>query len=89
MMNAGYLVPWPKGFFNANGGDELNLLIAATVVALASTGPGRFSLDHSIGWNNNLSSVWWGVGVAAAALAVSFLTFTVGSRRPKVAEMPV
>jgi putative oxidoreductase len=72
-----------------NGGYEFHLLIAATAVALAAIGPGRFSLDHVTGWDDNLSGVWWGVGIAAAALAVSFLALTIGRRRPKVAEMPV
>jgi putative oxidoreductase len=88
MLNAVYLVHWPKGFFVGNGGYEFNLLIAASAVALAAIGPGRFSLDHVIGWDDNVSGVWWGVGVAGLAIALAFLTLTVGRRRPKVAEMP-
>ena len=88
MMNAVYLIHWPKGFFTANGGYEFNLLIAASAVALAAIGPGRFSIDHAIGWDRNISGVWWGVGVAGAAILISFLTLTVGRRRAKVAEAP-
>jgi putative oxidoreductase len=88
MMNAVYLIHWPKGFFNANGGYEFNLLIAASAVALAAIGPGRFSIDHAIGWDDNISGVWWGVGVAGAATLVSFLTLAVGRRRGRVAEAP-
>jgi len=88
MMNAVYLIHWPKGFFTANGGYEFNLLIAASAVALAAIGPGRFSIDHVIGWDSNISGVWWGVGVAGASILISFLTLTVGRRRAKVAEAP-
>lgn len=88
MLNAIYVIHWPKGFFNGNGGYEFNLLIAASAVALAAIGPGRFSIDRAIGWDDNISGVWWGVGVAGAAILVSFLTLTVGRRRATVAEAP-
>jgi putative oxidoreductase len=88
MLNAVYLVHRPNGFFNSNGGYEFNLLIAATAVALAAIGPGRFSIDHALGWDDNLSGFWWGVGVAGAALVAAFLTQTVGRRRPRAVEMP-
>ena len=88
MLNAIYVIHWPNGFFNGNGGYEFNLLIAASAVGLAAIGPGRFSIDHAIGWDDNISGVWWGVGVAGAAILVSFLTLTVGRRRATVAEAP-
>jgi putative oxidoreductase len=88
MLNAIYVIHWPKGFFSGNGGYEFNLLIAASAVALAAIGPGRFSIDHALGWDDNISGVWWGVGVAGAAIVVSFVTLTVGRRRAKVAEAP-
>jgi putative oxidoreductase len=88
MLNAVYTVHWPKGFFVAKGGYEFNLLIAASAVALAATGPGRFSIDRAIGWDDNISGLWWGLGVAGAAVVVAFLTLTVGRRRPKVAAAP-
>jgi putative oxidoreductase len=88
MLNAIYVIHWPNGFFNGNGGYEFNLLIAASAVGLAAIGPGRFSIDHAIGWDDNISGVWWGVGVAGAAILVSFLTLTVGRRRAKAAEAP-
>lgn len=88
MINAVYLVHWSKGFFVANGGYEFNLLIAASALALAAIGPGRFSLDRAIGWDDNISGVWWAVGVAGLALVAAFLTLTAGRREPKVAELP-
>src|SRR6266511_5578813 len=88
MLNAIYVIHWPKGFFNGNGGYEFNLLIASSAFSLAAIGPGRFSIDHTLGWDDNISGVWWGVGVAGAAILVSFLTLTVGRRRATVAEAP-
>ena len=75
------LVHWQKGFFNGAGGYEFNLLIAAAAVALAATGGGRFSLDRALGWADNLSGVWWGVGVLAAGVLLALFTITVGRRR--------
>ena len=88
MLNAVYLVHWPKGFFNTNGGYEFNLLIASTAVALATIGPGRFAIDRAIGWDDNISGLWWGVGILGVAIAVVFTTLTIGRGRPTVAEMP-
>jgi putative oxidoreductase len=88
MINAVYLIHWPKGFFTANGGYEFNLLIASAAIALAATSPGRFAIDRAIGWDDNISGLWWGLGVLAAAVVVGFTTLTVGRRRPTVAAMP-
>jgi putative oxidoreductase len=69
-------VHWPNGFFNGSKGYEFNLSLIAATVAVAATGPGRFSLDRLIGWDDNLSGLWWGVGVLFAATlgAASVLT---------------
>lgn len=59
-------VHWANGFFNSSGGYEFNLLIVATAIGLATTGPGEISVDHLIGWA--LAGPAWGlsaVGVAA------------------------
>jgi putative oxidoreductase len=75
-------VHWPNGFFNGSKGYEFNLSLIAATVAVAATGPGRFSLDRLIGWDDNLSGLWWGVGVLVAATlgAASVLT-TMRTRR--------
>jgi len=68
MLVAIAAVHWKNGFFNANGGYEFNLLIAATSIALAITGPGEFSIDNLIGLT--LAGPAWGLavlGVAAVA----------------------
>jgi putative oxidoreductase len=74
MLNAIESVHWKNGFFNGNGGYEFNLLLLTVAVSVTATGPGRFSLDHALGWHDNLSGLWWGVGVLAAAVAVSLVT---------------
>jgi putative oxidoreductase len=86
MLNAIFVVHWRNGFFNGNGGLEFPLTLATVAVAVAATGPGRFSIDRIIGWDDNLSGVWWGVGVAAAALAISFVTVTVLRHRQAMQE---
>jgi putative oxidoreductase len=78
MMVAVWTVHKAKGFWNGNGGYEFNLLIVAAGAALAGTGPGRFSLDRAFGWDDNLSGVWWGVGVLAAGVVITFVLLTLG-----------
>jgi putative oxidoreductase len=80
MLNAIAVVHWPKGFFNANGGLEFPLQLAAIAIAVSAIGPGRFSLDRAFGWDDNLSGVWWGAGVLVAASVISVLALTVGRR---------
>lgn len=43
------LVHLPKGFWNARGGLEFPLSLAAGVAAIAGTGPGAASLDATLG----------------------------------------
>ncbi len=48
MLGAWFFIHAPNGIFVENGGFELVFVLAASAVALAVTGPGRFSLDHLI-----------------------------------------
>lgn len=61
-------VHWRNGFWNTGGGFEFNLLIWTVAVAVAATGPGRFSIDRLIGWDDNLSGLWWGLGVLVVSI---------------------
>jgi putative oxidoreductase len=81
MINAITLVHWSKGFFNGNGGFEFPLTLLTVAVAVAATGPGRFSVDRALGWDDNLSGVWWGIGVLGAAVLISFVTQAVFRKR--------
>ena len=84
MLTAIGVVHWPKGFWNSAGGYEFNLLLLTVAVAVAATGPGRFSVDRAIGWDDNISGAWWALGVAAAAAVISFATVNVFRRRERV-----
>jgi putative oxidoreductase len=77
-------VHFAKGFWAGNGGYEYNLLIWAGAVAVAATGPGRFSLDHAFGWDN-LCGARWGAGVAIGAVVIAFLILTLGRKTPEPA----
>ena len=88
MLNAIFVVHWRNGFFNGNGGIEFPLALASAAVALAATGPGRFSIDRLIGWDDNISGLWWGVGVAGVALAISAVTVTIVRNPERLREVP-
>ena len=79
MLNAIGSVHWKNGFWNSAGGYEFPLVMLAAAVAVAATGPGRFSADRLIGWDATLSGLWWGIGVLAAAIVIAGLTLA--SRR--------
>ena len=58
-------VHWSNGFFNGSGGYEFNLLIIASAIALAATGPGEMSIDNLAGWN--LAGLQWGLAALGAS----------------------
>jgi putative oxidoreductase len=78
-------VHWKNGFWAGNGGYEYNLLIWTVAVSVAAVGPGRFSVDHALGFAGNLSGVWWGVGVLAASLAGGLLVLATRETQPEPA----
>ena len=84
MVTAVGTIHWSKGFFNGNGGYEFNLLLLAVALAVSGTGPGRFSLDRAIGWDDNLGGAWWIVAVAAAVAVTGFVTLNVVRRRERL-----
>jgi putative oxidoreductase len=74
-------VHWSNGFFNARGGYEFNLLIAATAIALAITGPGEFSIDHLAGWT--LAGPAWGLGALGISAAAAGSVLALRKPRPE------
>jgi putative oxidoreductase len=80
MLNAIVSVQWRNGFWNAKGGYEYNLTLWSVAVAISAIGPGHFSLDRLAGLDDNISGLWWGVGVAALSVVVSAFTLTLGRR---------
>jgi putative oxidoreductase len=85
MINAIRSVTFKKAFMF---GSELELIYLTIAVSLAAIGPGRFSIDRAIGWDDDLSGVWWGVGALGVAIVVSFLTLTLGRSRPVEQQEP-
>jgi hypothetical protein len=69
-------------------GSELEIAYLTIAVSLAAIGPGRFSIDRAIGWDDNISGLWWGVAALGAALVVSILTLTLGRTRPMSEQEP-
>jgi putative oxidoreductase len=55
-----------NGFFNTNNGFEYNLVLAATVFALAGIGPGAWSLDNA--FNIGLTGTDWALAALGAGL---------------------
>src|ERR687889_2242641 len=84
MLTAVGVVHWSKGFFNTNGGFEFNLALLAIALAVTATGPGRFSVDRGIGWDDNISGLWWAVGVAVAAALITWVNLNVVRRRERL-----
>jgi putative oxidoreductase len=84
-------VHWKNGVFAMNGGYEYNLVLWTVAVAVAATGPGRFSLDAALGWADNLSGLWWGVGVLAGSLIGGgiVLASREAQPEPEAAEAPL
>jgi putative oxidoreductase len=76
------LVHWGNGFFNTSGGYEFNLLIAASAIALAFTGPGEISIDDLAGWN--LAGIEW--GLAALAISAATAGSVLALRKPPPAQ---
>ncbi len=67
------LVLGQKGFWNANGGVEFPLSLAAGVVALAGTGSGSASLDAALGlsYSAEVRGLLIAVGVLGAIVALA------------------
>jgi putative oxidoreductase len=85
MLNAIGSVTFRRAFML---GSELELTYLVIAVALAAIGPLRFSLDRAIGWDDNISGVWWGVAVLASAAVVSLITLTLGRTKPAAQAAP-
>jgi putative oxidoreductase len=86
MLNAIATVHFSNGFWNGGGGYEFNLTLLTVAVALAATGPGRFSMDRALGWDDNLSGLRWGLGVLVAAALVSCATVLLARRRQRLSQ---
>jgi putative oxidoreductase len=82
MVVAVATVHWRNGLWSGDGGYEYNLVLWTAAIAVAASGPGRFSLDGALGWVDNTSGVWWGVGVLVVSLVGGALVMTL--REPQL-----
>src|SRR5947199_7908404 len=73
MLNAIFVVHWRNGFFNSNGGVEFPLTLAPVPVAVAATGPGRFSIARLRGWDAQHPGLGSVDGAARAVLCAVLL----------------
>jgi putative oxidoreductase len=65
MLVAAWTVHRANGFFIVQEGWEYNLVLAVSAVAVATLGPGRFSLDHLIFGADYPLDGWTGLLIAA------------------------
>ena len=80
MLVAAWTVHRHNGFFIVKEGWEYNLILAVTAVAVATTGPGKLSLDYQIfgpqlfhpGWHGLLGSLLLGLGGALGQLVLFY-----------------
>ena len=67
MVAAIITVHGSNGFFNQEGGAELNLLLIAALFALTAAGPGTISLDAAL--SLDLAGFGWALGALAVGVA--------------------
>jgi putative oxidoreductase len=77
MLNAIVSVHLSKGFWNTKGGFEFPLTIATVFTAIGFSGPGRFSVDRSLGVH---TSWQWGVGALAVGCFSGITTLFLRAR---------
>lgn len=82
MVVAVATVHWRNGIWAGNGGYEFNLVLWAVAIAVAAAGPGRFSVDHAVGWVDNIAGVWWGLGVLVVSFLAAAAVLTLRERQP-------
>jgi putative oxidoreductase len=84
MLVAGLLAHRPNGFFVFRDGYEYVMVLAVTSVALATLGPGRFSVDSALG----ITVTGWaggGIALGVAVIATAGLLATFWRPRPEAA----
>jgi putative oxidoreductase len=83
MLVAAWTVHRPNGFFIVKEGWEYNLVLAVSAVAVATVGPGRFSLDWLI-FGHNWCDGWAGLAVSVGLGLVGGIGQLVIFYRPPV-----
>ncbi|MFN2617467.1 MAG: DoxX family protein [Thermoleophilaceae bacterium] len=78
MVTAIRKVHWPNGLWNASSGYEYNLTLIAGLAALIDGGPGKPSVDESLGIH--CTGPGWTVAALTAGVAGSMLAIELGGR---------
>jgi putative oxidoreductase len=73
MLTAVLVVHLRNGYFVVHGGFEYPFVLGTCTAAIAVLGPGRYSIDHALGWSL-YGWKWFAVAVGGGAF-VSLLTF--------------
>lgn len=89
MVVAAWTVHRKEGFFIVGGGWEYNLVLAAVAVAVATTGPGRFSIDRllELDWATVRPAL--GLGLSLGLGLVGGVALILGCYRPPAPEPAV
>jgi putative oxidoreductase len=88
MATAIRTVHFKNGPWVTNGGYEYNLVLIATMVALADVGPGEFSLDHALGLEVKGPLVALGALVGGVGAATLLTRPTEEPAAPASTEIP-
>ena len=72
MLVAQTTVHAKNGFYARQNGVEVGLMYAAGALALAGSGYGELSLDHVLGWDENLRNALFTALVLAGGLAAGY-----------------
>lgn len=89
MVNATRQVHWNKPIWTTEGGAELPAVYAATGIALALTGPGRYSLDRAFGLRVPFAvAALVAAGVAAGIALTETKTAAAQADAPAADEAP-
>jgi putative oxidoreductase len=74
MIVAVVTIHLPYGYWGYKGGYELNVAYVAVAISAALAGPGSWSLDRVIGWDNQLHGLGATAIAVCAAAASAFAT---------------
>ena len=69
-------------------GSELELVYLVIAISLVATGPGRFSLDRALGWDDNITGIAWASAALGSAIVIAIVTTTLGRGGAELDEIP-
>ena len=76
----------PNGFWNRKDGFEYPLTVTLVLAGISFTGPGRFSVDATLGWHQ--SGPIWGILAMGAGVAATIGVLVMRALAHRAAEDP-